>query len=358
MPEVGDEERRLIKYVLDSNYLNEGELAIQLEKKIADLLSVRYAVVTTSGTAAIFLALKALGVGPGDEVIVPDVTFVATANAVTLTGAKPVLVDIDPANLNIDTKQIVKAIKKNTKAIVPVHVTGRAADMEKILDIAKKHDLFVVEDAAEALLSKHKGKNLGTFGNAGCFSFSPNKTMTTGQGGVVITNDEELSIKIRELKDQGRPKRGTGGDDLHNVIGFNFKFTNLQAALGLGQINYVKDRTKRMKEIYQEYREQLKDVKEIKIFNCDIKHGESPQWTDALIEKRDELDKYLREQNIDCRRYWFPIHTQKSYKLPDNNFPNSLKLCPKALWLPSCFRMSKADVSLVCTQIKKFFKYT
>ena len=355
MPQIGATERQLVNQVLDSNYVNEGELATQLEEKMAALLGTKYAIATTSGTIAIFLALKGLGIGHGDEVIVPDVTFVATANAVILTGAKPILVDVYPHNLNIDVERVEQAITPKTKAIVPVHVTGRAADMEKILEVAKKHNLFVVEDAAEGLLSKHKGKYLGTFGNAGCFSFSPNKTITTGQGGIVVTNDEKLCTAIREIKDHGRPKRGTGGDDLHNVVGFNFKFTNLQAAVGLGQINYLQARTARMKEIYKEYSEQLKNIKGFDIFKCDVENGESPQWTDALVDRRDELDKYLREHNIDCRRYWFPIHSQKPYELSDDNFPVSKALCQKAIWLPSCFSMTTEDVKLVCQKIKDFY---
>ena len=172
--------------------------------------------------------------GVGDEVIVPDVTFIATANAVTLTGASPVLVDIDPRTLTLDPQRTERAITTRTKAIVPVHVSGRAADLGAIMDIAQRHGLLVVEDAAEAFLSKHDGKCLGTFGIAGCFSLSPNKTVTTGQGGLVVTDDDRLHVRLRELKDQGRPVRGTGGDDAHDSVGFNFKFTNLQAAIGLG----------------------------------------------------------------------------------------------------------------------------
>ena len=197
--------------VIDSGFLNDGEVTTQFESQMAELLACKHVVATTSGTAAIFLALAGLGVGAGDEVIVPDVTFIATANAVTLTGAKPVLVDIDPAKLTLDPECTERAITARTKAIVPVHVSGRAADMDAILDIAKRHGLLVVEDAAEALLSKHQGRCLGTFGIAGCFSLSPNKTVTTGQGGLVATDDDRLHVRLRELKDQGRPVRAPEG---------------------------------------------------------------------------------------------------------------------------------------------------
>lgn len=348
------EDYEFVKRALDANFVNEGPLTAEFEKQIANLVGAKHAVTTTSGTAAIFLSLKALGVGPGDEVIIPDMTFIATANAVSLSGARPVLVDVNPKDLTISIDAIKKTITPKTKAIVPVHVTGRGADMAAILDIAKKHNLFVVEDAAEALVSKQGDKFLGTFGNLGCFSFSANKTISTGQGGMIVADNDEIFAKLRPLKDQGRPTRGTGGDDLHNTIGYNFRMTDLQAGLGLGQLQHLKERTARMKRNYELYKENLKDVPEIDIFPS--RPEELPQWTDILTDKRDELEKYLKEQNIDCRKYWLPIHRQLAYKLPDDNFPNSTHLSPKALWLPSAFTLTDKDILAVSEVIKGFFK--
>src|ERR1700733_14306339 len=186
-PQIGPAEFSLVREVLESNYLNEGDVTAAFEARIAELVGATYAIAVTSGTTAIALSLMGLGIGPGDEVIVPDITFIATANAVALAGAKPGLVDIDPRTLNIDPEAVARAITARTKAIVPVHVSGRAADMRAIIAIATQHRLVVVEDAAEALMSSHEGKYLGTYGDAGCFSFSPNKTITTGQGGVIVT---------------------------------------------------------------------------------------------------------------------------------------------------------------------------
>lgn len=355
-PRIGSTaEREYIKKVFADNYANEGKLTTQFEEKIASALGVKHAVATTSGTNAIFLALKASGIGHGDEVIVPDATFIATANAVTLSGGKPVLVDIDPKTLNISVAAIKKAITKKTKAIVPVHVTGRGADMEKILAIAKKHKLIVIEDAAEAFFSKYKKKYLGTWGDAGCFSFSAAKTITTGQGGMIVTNNTELYEKLKPLKDQGRPIRGTGGDDAHNTIGFNFKYTDLQAAVGLGQFDLVTKRTDRMKRTYTMYKKDLKGIPGFSIIDIDLAQGGVPQWVDALVERRDELDKYLNSFNIDCRRYWKPIHQQKAYPLSDTNFPNSTKYLPKALWLPSAFTLTDKDVETVIGHVKDFY---
>lgn len=353
-PRIGDEEKKLINKVLDSNFPNEGEFATLFEQKICKLLGCKYAVAVTSGTAAMFLSLKALDIGPGDEVIVPDMTFIATANAVDMCGAKPVLVDIDPKTMNVDPDATSRAITKKTRAIIPVHVTGRGADMEAIMEIASDHNLEVIEDAAEALMSRHKGKYLGRFGKTGCFSFSPNKVITTGQGGMIVTDDNELHIKLRALKDQGRPTRGTGGDDIHFSIGYNFKFTDLQAAVGLGQLTYLELRLTKMKKINHLYAENLNGLDGISLFN--FSPEEVPQWTDAIIERRDDLDKYLRANGMECRRYWFPIHTQAPYRLPDDNFPNSTKLSPKAIWLPSTFTLSDKDIETVCEKIKIFLK--
>jgi perosamine synthetase len=280
--------------LLSQTFQNQGEVSINLEKKIAELLGVKHVTVTTSGTVAIYMALKGYGIGHGDEVIVPDITYIATANAVDLAGAKPVFVDIDPETLNISVEAIEKAINKKTKAIVPVHVSGRGADMEAIVALAKKHNLKVVEDAAEAFMSKSKGKYLGTYGDAGCFSLSPNKTITSGQGGFVVTNDSTLHKRLWELKNQGLAGRLSGGDDTHPTVGYNFKFTDIQAALAMAQMVYLDTRLERMKRTHEIYKRELKNIKGLKVFECDTEAGEIPQWTDALIDERDELDAYLR----------------------------------------------------------------
>src|SRR4051812_47387476 len=214
-PQMSGGEEARVADVIRSNYLNDGDVTTAFEDRIAGLFGAAHAVATTSGTTAIFLALAAAGVGQGDEVIVPDVTFIATANAVRLAGATPVLVDIDPKTLNIDPDRVRDAMTPRTKAIVPVHVSGRSADMPSLMAIAAAHGLAVVEDAAEALLSEARGRKLGTIGTAGCLSFSPNKTITTGQGGMVLTNDAAFAGRLRALKDHGRPVRGTGGNDEH-----------------------------------------------------------------------------------------------------------------------------------------------
>ena len=355
-PQVANEDFPLVAEVLRSNFVNDGQVTEKLEGEIASLVGARHAVAVTSGTAALYLSLKALGIGHGDEVIVPDVTFIATANAVTMAGAKVVLVDVDEQTLALSPAACARAITPRTKAIMPVHVSGRAGTITEILSLAQARGLPVVEDAAEALLSSHQGKYLGTLGQAGCFSFSPNKTITTGQGGMIVTNDDELHVRLRKLKDQGRPVRGTGGADVHESVGFNFKFTNLQAALGLGQLNYLGARTERQKRIYDLYREGLAGIRAITLMQVNTVGGECPQWTDALVERRDELEKFLDERQIGYRRFWFPIHTQAPYRLPDEGFPNSTRLWPRAIWFASAFQLTDDDVRYVCRTIREFYR--
>lgn len=354
---MGQEEYPLVKQVLESNFINEGEFTKNFEQKIAELVGAKYAIATTSCTIALFLALKALGVGKGDEVIVPDITFIATANAAELTGATPVLVDVEEATLNMNPEAFRAAITPRTKAVMPVHVSGRPAKIAEIMAIAREHNIVVVEDAAEALMCKHEGKYLGTFAEAGCYSFSPNKTITTGQGGIIVTDNPELELKIRQLKNHGIAGRGTGGDDVHHTIGYNFKFNNILSAVGLGQLTYLDHRLERMRRIYELYRDNLADVPEVHIYPADIAGGIVPLWTDIATDRRDELEAYLKSKNIDTRKYWYPIHRQPAYRGDDARFPVSTRAGARSLWLSSAYTLSDEDVLTVCGHIKEFFNH-
>jgi perosamine synthetase len=358
LPQVGDREHTLIDEVLAGNFLNDGDYTTRFENELAARLGCKYAVAVTSGTSALFAALVALGIGPGDEVIVPDVTFIATANAVTWAGATPVLVDVCPDTLTIDPDAVARAITSRTRAVIPVHVSGRPADLTALLDLARRHNLALLEDAAEALLSRYHGRCLGTLGQAGCFSFSPNKTITTGQGGAVVTNDERLHLRLREIKDQGRRHRGTGGNDIHPCIGYNLKFTNLQAAVGLAQLDYLDERVERLRNLYRAYHRQLVDIDGLTLLSFDLNDGAVPQWMDVLTDQRDELDRDLREHHMDCRPFWYPIHTQAPYRLSDDVFPHSSRQVPRAMWLPSAFTLTDEDVARVCGQVRRFFSKT
>jgi perosamine synthetase len=344
----------LTKKVLHDNFPNEGKLAKLFESKISKLLKVKYVITATSGTVSIFLALKALGIKKGNEVIIPNVTFPATANAVMLAGATPVLVDIDKNSLLIDEECLLKKINKKTKAIIPVHVSGRGSNIGRILKIAKQKKLFVIEDAAESFMSKIKGKYLGTFGDAGCFSFAPNKIITTGQGGVVVTNNKKIYKNLCKLKDQGRIGPTTGGEDVYDSVGYNFKFTNLQAALGLPQLKTINNRIKILKKHYQFYQRNLKQNKNFKLIGFNTKEGELPLWVDAYSSKRNKLFEYLKKQNIICRYFWHPLNTCKPFKKSFSDFKNSKLLYGKLIWLPTSLRLTKKDLTKICFFINKF----
>ena len=354
-PQLTGKESLNIQKVLDANYLNEGKFTEEFEIKIAELLRVKYAVAVTNGTAALFLALAAAGITYNDEVIIPDISFIATANAVKLAGATPVLVDVEKNSLTLDPQLFEKAITKRTKAVIPVHLSGRAADMKNISKIAAKYHIVVIEDAAEAFMSKYSGKFLGTLGDLGCFSFSPNKTITTGQGGIIVTNNLTLATKLRQLKDHGRATRGTGGEDEHPVVGYNFKLTNLQAAVGLAQLDALKKRLSRQKRNYLLYKKFLDGIHTIKLLPFNIGHDEIPQWVDAYAEKRDDLISFLKTKKIFCQPFWHPLHTQIPYHLPNIRFPVSSKITPHLLWLPSAFTLKDKDVFTVCQMVKIFY---
>ena len=291
-----------------------------------------------------------LGVGYGDEVIVPDLTFIATANAVRLAGASVKLVDVEPLRFTIDVEKLEGAIGPRTKAIVPVDVNGRGADYAALESICRKHGLFLICDAAEALGSCYRGQPLGSFGDASCFSFSANKTVTSGQGGVVATNSESLYHRLRELKDQGRRFGGSGGDDLHPTLGFNFKYTNVQAAIALAQLDRLDERLAHFRRRDQWYRELLANCPTIAFPPQPNWDGEVLQWTDILCEDRPAVEQALKAERIDCRAFWFPLHRQEPYRSSDRDFMNAITISARGLWLPSSFDLTEAQAERVAAR--------
>ena len=346
----------LYSRAIKDNFPNEGYYTRLFEKEISKLLKVKYVISCTSGTIAIFLGLKALEVKKEDEILVPNITFPATLNAISLSGAKPILVDVDKSNLLMDVEDIKRKINKKTIAILPVHISGRGSNVESIIEIAKKKKLVVIEDAAEAFMSSIKNKFLGTYGKIGCFSFAPNKIITTGQGGAVVTNDKSIYKIISRLKDQGRVGPTTGGEDNYVSKGYNFKFTNVQATLGLCQLDSIGQRVKILKNNYLFYKKNIEQNDNFKLFNFDLKKGEVPLWVDAFCTKRNKLSEFLAAKNIFCRYFWQPINTCNPYKKPFSGLKNSKDLQKKLIWLPSSLKMNKRDMLKVCNLINQFIK--
>jgi perosamine synthetase len=356
-PVLGDEEARAVADVLASGFPNDGEVTERFAARIAAIAGVSHGVGVSSGSAAIYCALVACGVGPGAEVVVPDLTFVATANAVRLAGAEPVLADIRREDFSLDPAAVERVLTERTRAIVPVHVNGRGGSIAAILALAERHGLAVVEDAAEALGSCLRGRPLGSFGTAAAFSFAPTKLVTMGQGGVVVTNDLEVARRVRELKDQGRATRGTGGADTHPVFGFNFKLTNVQAAIGLAQLERLDDRIAHVRSLEEAYAEELGHLEpDVRLLRGDRAGGEAHGWVDVLAEDRDALAAHLRKRGVDPREFWFPLHSQPVYAADEKRFPNATWASARGLWLPSALSVSRDDVATVGEAVREFVR--
>jgi perosamine synthetase len=349
-PWIGDEEKKAIAEYLDSGgWLTEFEETRKFEEMLATYVGSIHAIAVSNGTVSLYAALRALGIGPGDEVIVPDFTMIASANAVVLAGATPVFVDISTANLCLDLALAEKAISGRTRAIMLVPLNGRAPDMRRAVSLAAQYGLYLVEDAAQSLGSRQSGRHLGTFGRVGSFSFSPAKIVTMGQGGALVTDDGKLAERIRRIKDFGRR---TAGTDFHEIIGFNFKLTDLQAVIGIEQMKKLEYRVKRKKEIFAGYREQLAGIPGLQMVNTDL--AECTPWVvDILVDQPEKLGSHLAQQGIRTRRFYPPVHSQPAYGLT-SSFPISESVCAQGLWLPSSSFLSEADVSRVCDAIRRF----
>lgn len=345
-----------LKNLLSSNFVNEGIYSHKLEKKISKLLNVSFCSLTTSGTIAIFIALRALGIGKNDEVLVPNFTFIATANAVRLCGAKPIFVDIEEKSLGINPKNIKKKISRKTKAIIVVHVSGRSANLNEIIKLSKKFNLKIIEDAAEAFYSKFdNNKYLGTIGDVGCFSLSPNKIITTGQGGIIVTNKKTIYDNIKKLKDQGRLFRGSGGDDLHNYEGYNFKFNDISAVIGLSQLEQIKKRKIKQIETFKFYKKNLNN-KYLKLYDFDILNNkELPLWIDATYTQKNikNFYKYLEKKKIPIRKFWLPINKQKVY-FSKEIFNIANRISKNSFWLPSSIDLNKDQLEYICKSLNEY----
>ncbi len=355
-PWIGEEEKRAVVEYLDSGgWLTEFRKTREFEQMLADYVGSRYVSVINNGTASLIIALMALGIQGGDEVIVPDYTMIASANAIALVGAKPILVDINPSNLCLDLDLVEEAISPRTKAIMFVSINGRCPDMNRVAALADKYNLSLIEDAAQSLGSRYQGKHLGTFGVIGSFSFSAPKVITTGQGGALITDDEQLFTRISMIKDFGRPKSGV---DYHETIGFNSKFTDLQAVIGIEQMKKLDWRVARKKEMYQLYRDLLKDIEGIELIDTNLEDC-SPWFIDILIEseeRRENLALFLKEKEIGSRPFYPAIHTQPPYSYIRGDFKNSVDVSQRGLWLPSSSFLSDEDIDRVCSEVRRYFQ--
>lgn len=352
-----------MEYVMDclrTNWISSaGKYVNEFEQRFAEYIGCKYGISTTSGTTALHLALAALKIGRGDEVIVPAFTMIAPVFAVVYTGAKPVLVDADPETWNIDVNKIEEKITPNTKAIIPVHIYGHPCDMDPIMEIAEKYNLWVIEDAAEAHGAEYKGKKVGSFGHVSCFSFYANKIITTGEGGMVVTNDEKIAERARRLKDQAySPERRF----LHTDIGFNYRMTNIQAAIGLAQLEHIDEFVEMRRRNAYLYNSRLKDVPGITL-PPEKEWAKNVYWMySILIEEnefgmsRDELMEKLKERGIETRTFFIPMHEQPAFLnlglFKGERYPVAESLGKQGLYLPSSTGLKKEEIEYICDVVR------
>ena len=330
-----------IKKIVDSNFVNEGPFSKKFEKKLALKCKRKYCAVTSSGSTALLTALLAIGVKKNDEVFIPGFSFIATANAIKIIGAKPVWVDIDASTMCISHDDLSKKInkrKKIPKYLVTVEVNGYAPDYKKIISICNKFKIKFITDSAESLGSRYNKKPLGSYGAISTLSFSPNKIITTGQGGAVLTDDKKLYKDILAIKYQGNHIRGDGGADTFYRMGLNFKLSDINCALGLSQINSI---DKRLNNTEKNSKAFEKTLKYKDVFFPKIHQGGKKLWIDCLINKnRFNFINFLKKNNIGFREFWLPMNKQKSM-FTNINLKNVELVSKKGFWLVSNFDLSK-----------------
>ena len=350
-PSLDGNEKKYVMECLDSTWISsKGEFIKKFEGGFADYLGVKYATSTTNGTTALHLALLALGIKPGDEVIVPTFTYVASVNTIVYTGATPVFVDSLEDTWQMDPEDVKRKITPKTKAIMAVHLYGQPCDLNALGQIARSHGLLLVEDCAEAFGSKYDNKYVGTFGHAAAFSFFGNKTITTGEGGMVITNDQSIYQRAMHLKSQAVV---SDREYWHDVIGYNYRMTNLCAAIGLAQLERADELVTRKRAIAGWYEEFLSGTGIV----CpkDASNTVNTYWMYTILVQspfvREQLRKYLSQQGIETRPTFYCAHTMPMYSEGSLHFPVAENLSARGINLPSYPDLTKDDISIICKNI-------
>jgi perosamine synthetase len=357
-PYIQQEKINAVVKVLKSGHLSLGPVYQEFEKAFAKKIGTKYAIAVSSGTAGLHLAMLAAGIKAGDEVVTTPFSFVASGNCILYVGAKPVFVDIDPVTYNMDPDLIEKAITPRTKAILVVHIFGQAADMKPILSIAKKHKLKIIEDACESIEATYYGKKTGTFGESAVFAFYPNKQMTTGEGGMIVTNSKKVADQCKSLANQGRGANMQWLD--HQYLGYNYRLDEMSAALGLVQLKRLDWMIKERQKIAAWYAEALQDYSDL-VQNPKIKKGNSHTWFVYVVAlqskkaKRDTVIKQLAARGVASKPYLPSIHLfdfyRRSFGYKPGVYPVSEKLSDKTIALPLYIGLTKHDVGQICKEL-------
>jgi perosamine synthetase len=349
-PWLGEEELAQVAEVIRANWISEGAKTREFEGRLARLHGTRYALATANCTGALIIAMKALGIGPGDEVIVPSFTFIASVSAIRLAGVTPVLVDVDARTLNIDPDAVEKAITSRTKAIIAVHLYGQAADIERIIAIAERFGLSVIEDAAQALAVTFQGKPVGSFGDVGCLSFFTDKSITLGEGGAILTDSDDLYKELLMLKNDGRLERGMY---VHDRVGYNLRITEMQAAVGLAQMDKLETIVERKRRNVELYRGLLAGVPGIEFTYQDMRSFTVPHRVNILVEDPDSLIDHLERNGIGARRFYYPVHLQPCYNIA-GSFPNAERAYGRGVSLPSAPTLTEEDIRFVSDRVREY----
>ena len=360
-PDITEKEIEAVCGVLRSSNLSLGPKLGEFEEAFAEYIGTKRAVAVNSGTSGLFLCMLALDIGPGDEVITTPFTFIATSNTIIMAGAKPVFADIDPVSLNIDPAKIESKITDKTKAILPVEVFGNPAGFDKISQIAEKHNLAFIEDSCEALGSKLNGQKAGTFGRMSTFAFYPNKQITTGEGGIILTDDDDLADMCVSLRNQGRAKEGAWLS--HERLGYNYRLSDINCALGIVQLSRIEEMKAKRKQVAVWYQEMLADDDRLIVptepDGCDINWFVfvvrlAEQFT---LAQRDAVIDEMRKRDIQVKNYFPPILQQPfmadKYAYNKDEFPITDSVCRATISLPFYNNLSKEHVAIVCETLKE-----
>jgi perosamine synthetase len=351
-PDIDEADIEAVVGVLRTSRLALGPKMEEFEEAVASYAGVPYGVALASGTAGLHLGLTALGIGEGDEVILPSFAFIAAANAVLYQRATPVFADIDPLTLNLDPESVARAITPRTRAIIVVHTFGRPADLDPILRLAAAHGLRVIEDACEALGAEYRGLRVGGFGDIGVFGFYPNKQITTGEGGLLVTRDRQLADTIRALRNQGR--RPADGWLDHSLLGYNYRLSEINCALGLSQLKRAESILARRENRARCYAEHLRTIPEVTMPGFEIDGGRVSWFVFVVrLPDRDAVLHYMASQGIACGCYFAPIHRQPLYAAyAGRSLPVTDQVAPRTLALPFFNGLTDDEIAEVCLTLR------
>ena len=355
-PDLGGNEKKYVNECLDSTWISsKGEFLQRFEQRFAELTGVPRATAVCNGTVAMHLALLAMGIGPGDEVLVPTLTYVASVNPILYLGARPVFVDSRPDTWQVDPEDVRKKITPRTRALIVVHLYGHPCDMDPLMHIVREHGVLLLEDCAEAIGARYKGRPVGSFGHMAAYSFFGNKTVTTGEGGMVVTHDDTLFERAVHLKGQGLAR---GRQYWHDVVGYNYRMTNICAAIGLAQLERLDELLKRKRALILRYREALQGLPV-------TLHGESPDvfhayWMCSILveraEDRDPLRDFLLARGIETRPVFYPVHTMPMYAGRFESHPVAEDIARRGINLPSGPGLGREEIHEIAAGIGDYYQ--